>query len=81
MYQRNAEQRNKTNLILVSYFFFRFSLKSRPKSAQSVRPENLKFGICSQYAKSGERKKKHEQNIYRKPMVTLRLKSTHQLQA
>ena len=63
MHQRNAEQRNskrKTNLILVSYFSSRSSLKPRPKPSQSVRPENLKCAICSQNEKS-EKQKKHKQ--------------------
>ena len=57
MYQWNAEQRNKTNLILVSFFFSWSSSKSRPKPPQSVHPKNLKYVICGQYAKRGEQKK------------------------
>ena len=55
MYQRNAEQRNRTNPILV--YFFLSSSKPRPKLSQNVRSENLKCAIYSQFAKIGERKK------------------------
>ena len=81
MHQRNAEQRNskrKTNLILVSYFFSRSSLKPRANPSQSVRPENLKCAICIQNEKRG--KQKNTSNINRKSLVTLRTKSIHQLQ-
>ena len=57
MYQRYGKQRNKTNLILVSFFLSRSSLKPRPKASQSVSSENLKCAIWSQYAKSRERRK------------------------
>ena len=52
MYQRNANQRNQTNLILVSFFLSRSSSKPRPKRSQSVR--NLKWTICIQNLKSRE---------------------------
>ena len=42
---------------MVSFILSRSSSKPQSKLFQSVRSENLKCGICSQYAKSGERKK------------------------
>ena len=78
MYQCTAKQRNRTNLILVSFFPSRSSLKPWLKLSHNVR---LKCGIFSQYAKSEEQNnselaRSHKQNIYRKPLVTLRMKST-----
>ena len=81
-----CQSKNRTNLILVSFFLSRSSSKPQPKLTQSVRPGNLKCAICYKYAKSGKQKKKselarsHKQKIFRKPLVTLRIKSTHQLQ-
>ena len=82
MYQGNANQRNKTNLILVSFFLSRSSSKPGPKRSQSVRPENLKWTICIQNLKSRERTKVKigKQPRAEKPLVTLRMKSTHELQ-
>ena len=81
MYQQNGKQRNKANVFLVSFFLSRSSSKPRPKSSQSVHPENLKCAICGQYEKVGNGKNSelagsHEQKIYRKPLVTLRMKYT-----
>ena len=45
MYQQNIEQRNKSNLILVSFYLSRSSLKPLPKRSQSARSENLKFRV------------------------------------
>ena len=42
---------------MVSFILSRSYSKPQSKLFQSVRSENLKCGICSQYAKSGERKK------------------------
>ena len=78
MYQCTAKQRNRTNLILVSFFPSRSSLKPWLKLSHNVR---LKCGIFSQYTKSKEQNnselaRSHKHNIYRKPLVTLRMKST-----
>ena len=56
MYQRIAKQRNKTNLVMISFFLSRSSSKLRPKPSQSVCLGNLKCAIWGQYAKSGEQK-------------------------
>ena len=42
---------------MVSFILSRSYSKPQSKLFQSVRSENLKCGICSQYEKSGERKK------------------------
>ena len=60
MYRQNAKQKNKPNLILVSFFLSRSSLKPRPKPAQTVCPENLEYAINSQDAKRGTNKKSSE---------------------
>ena len=57
MYQWNGKQRKRTNVTVVFFFLSKSSSKSRPKRSHNVRPENLKYAICGQYAKSGERKK------------------------
>ena len=87
MYRQNAKQKNKPNLILVSFFLSRSSLKPRPKPAQTVHPQNLEYAINSQDAKRGEQTRKvrnqqvsRAENIYRRPLVTLTRKSTHELQ-
>ena len=65
------------------YFFSpsRSYSKPRSKPSQRVRSENLKCAICVHYSQSGEREKSelvrsYEQKIYRKPLVTLSMKST-----
>ena len=57
MYERNGKQKNKTNLILVSFFLSKSSSKPPSKPSQSVRPEKLKCVNCGQYTKSEEWKK------------------------
>ena len=57
MYQQNAKQKNKPNVIVVSFSLSGSSLKPRPKPAQTVCPETLEYAINSQDAKRGEQEK------------------------
>ena len=83
MYQRNAEQRNRP-----TQFSFIFSSPFRNHGQNYLKmcvlkTWNVQFAVNLQRLrreKNSELASSHKQNIYRKPLVILGMKSTHKLQ-